>query len=206
MSNPTSSLSTIEAIEQRRSVKHYDPAHKLTEAEIKQLIHLAALAPTSFNIQPARFVVVTDPALKAEISKAAYDQPQIEESSAVVVITGDTNAYRDAARYWPDASEEVRKGIVASITGAYEGQPQRQRDEAILSGGLAAATLMLAVKAIGYDSCPMKGFDFEAVGKLINLPEDHIVVMMVAIGKKAAEPHPRAGLLPLEEVLIREHF
>ncbi|MFA5257491.1 MAG: nitroreductase family protein [Opitutales bacterium] len=206
MNRNITTLSAIEAIEQRRSVKRYDPTHKLSEAEIRLLIHLAALAPTSFNIQPTRFVVVTDPALKEELAKAAYGQPQVTESSAMVVITGDKNAYMNAARYWPDAPAEAKLGIVTSISGAYEDQPQRQRDEAILSGGLAAATLMLAVKAIGYDSCPMKGFDFDAVGKLVKLPENHIVVMMVAIGKKAAEPHPRSGLLPLEEVLIREHF
>jgi len=204
--NQNAPLSTIDAIEQRRSVKHYDPAHKMSEAEIQKLISLTALAPTSFNIQPNRFVVVTDPAMKAEVRKLSYDQPQVSEASALFIIAGNTKAFENPARYWPGVPEEALKGIVGSITGAYEGQLQRQHDEAILSGGLGGATLMLAAKAMGYDTCPMKGFDFPAMAKFIKLPKDYVIVMMVAVGKKAEEPHERIGTLPVSEILFRNHF
>ncbi|MBN1404490.1 MAG: nitroreductase family protein [Opitutales bacterium] len=197
----TENLSVIDAIEQRRSVKHYDPTHKMSRSEIERLLQLAALSPTAFNIQPTRYIVVQDEATKAAISPLAHNQPQVIESSVLFVLTGALDAYKNAARYWPDAPAEAQAGIVAAIKGSYEGKPQAQRDEALLSGGMAATTLMLAAKALGYDSCPMKGFDFAAVGKLLNVPENEVVVMMIAVGKKAAEPHRRAGTLGIDELV-----
>jgi nitroreductase len=59
---------------------------------------------------------------------------------------------------------------------------------------------------MGYDSCPMDGFDFDAVGKLINLPQDHAIAMFVAIGKGVKEPWPRGGQLPMGEVVVQNRF
>jgi nitroreductase len=74
------------------------------------------------------------------------------------------------------------------------------------SCGLAAQTLMLAAKAKGYDSCPMIGFDPVQVGELICLPEDHVIGMMVAIGKKTKDAQPRGGQRPVDEVLVVDRF
>jgi nitroreductase len=74
------------------------------------------------------------------------------------------------------------------------------------SCGIAAQTLMLAAQELGYDSCPMDGFDFEAVGRLINLPGDHVIAMMVAIGKRAEAVWPRGGTLPDTEVIFENRF
>jgi nitroreductase len=65
---------------------------------------------------------------------------------------------------------------------------------------------VLAAKTMGYDSCPMDGFDFDAVGKLINLPPDHAIAMFVAIGKALSPAHPRGGQLALSEVIILNQF
>ena len=81
-----------------------------------------------------------------------------------------------------------------------------QRDEAMRSCGKAAMTLMLAAKEMGYDSCPMDGFDFDAVGKLIKLPAGHVISMFVAIGKQKREPWPHGGQLAMNEVVITNQF
>ena len=65
---------------------------------------------------------------------------------------------------------------------------------------------MLAARAMGYDSCPMDGFDFDAVARLINLPDDHLITMMVAIGKATQAPWPKPGQLPLAEVVVNNRF
>ncbi len=67
-------------------------------------------------------------------------------------------------------------------------------------------TLMLAAKGMGYDSCPMIGFDIEKVAELINLPDDHVMGPMVAIGKGTKEAWPKPGQLDLEEVVIENSF
>jgi nitroreductase len=81
-----------------------------------------------------------------------------------------------------------------------------QRDEAMRSCGIAAQTIMLAAKSLGYDSCPMDGFDFEEVGKLIQLPEDHLIAMFVAVGKGTKEPWARPGQLGLDDVVVKNRF
>ncbi len=109
-------------------------------------------------------------------------------------------------RYWRSAPEPVQDFMVPAIDQYYNGLDQTQRDEAMRSCGIAAQTLMLAAKSMGYDSCPMDGFDFNAVGDLINLPDDHAICMFVAIGKATAEAQPRIDKLPMEDVVITDSF
>jgi len=81
-----------------------------------------------------------------------------------------------------------------------------QRDEAHWSIGMAMQTLMLAAQDLGYQSCPMIGFNTEEVAKLVHLPEDHIMGPMVAIGKGIKEPWPKPGQLPLREIVYENTF
>lgn len=81
--------------------------------------------------------------------------------------------------------------MLPAIHNYYSGREQVQRDEGMRSCGMAAQTLMLAAQESGYESCPMDGFDYDAVGKLIGLPPDHAVAMFVVIGKPTQAPWPR---------------
>lgn len=200
-------MDVVKAIQQRRAVKAYDPAHRMSEAEIEQLLSLAVLSPTAFNIQNWRFVAVRDPALRQEIRNVAWDQAQVTDSSLLIVLCADLKAWtREPGRYWKDAPQPVQDFIVPAIGQYYTGRPQVERDEAMRSCGIAAMSLMLTAKAMGYESCPMDGFDFDAVGKLIRLPEDHVIAMMLAIGKGVKEAWPRGGQLSLSEVVIQDRF
>jgi nitroreductase len=195
------------AIETRRSIKAYDPEHRMSTTEIEELFSLAILSPTAFNIQNWRFVVVQDIELRKQIRMASWDQAQVTEASILVVLTADLKAWgKQPERYWKDAPKPVQDYLVPAIGQYYGGREQVQRDEAMRSCGLAAMTLMLAAKDMGYDSCPMDGFDFDEVGKLINLPSDHTPAMFVAIGKGIKEAWPRGGQLALDEVLIYNKF
>lgn len=195
------------AITRRRAIKQFDPEHQMSNEEIEKLMSLTLLSPTAFNLQHWRFVLVQDPALRSDIRAASWMQPQITDASLLVVLCADTQAWcKNPARYWRNAAEDVREGILEAIQGYYEGREQLQRDEAMRSCGLAAQTLMLAAKSMGYDSCPMDLSDFEQVGRLIDLPEDHVITMFVAVGKGIREPWPRAGQLPFDEVVITNRF
>lgn len=200
-------MNIIEAIENRRSIKGFDPEYRMTESEIERLMRLAMLAPTAFNIQNWRFVLARDPELRKQIRVVAWDQAQVTDASLLVILTADLKSWeKEPGRYWKEAPEPVRDYLVPAIGQYYTGQEQVQRDEAMRSCGMAAMTLMLAAKEMGYDSCPMDGFDFEAVGRLIKLPADHTIAMFVTIGKPLREPWPRGGQLRLDEVVIQNHF
>jgi len=200
-------MDTFDAIPARRSVKHYDPDHKFSEDEITKLMSAAILSPTSFNMQNWRFVVVTDPNLRKQLRAASYNQAQISESSILIVMTANLNAFKqDPQCYWGDAPPETAKGMIGMMVGFYEGNDQLKRDEAMRSVGIAAQTIMLAAKAMGYDSCPMIGFDPKKVGQLINLPDDHVIGMLITVGKALKPARQRSGQLPLDEVVIRDKF
>lgn len=200
-------MNVLEAIETRRSVKAYDPEHRMPQQEIDQLMSLAMLAPTAFNIQNWRFVAVTDPDLRRQIRAASWDQAQVTDASLLVVLTADLHAWRkDPQRYWRNAPQPVQDYLIPAIDQYYTGREQVQRDEAMRSCGMAAMTLMLAAREMGYDSCPMDGFDFDAVGRLIHLPDDHVISMFVVIGKPLREAQPRGGQLPMNEVVIHNLF
>ena len=195
------------AIEQRRAVKAFDPEHRISEAEIERLMQLAVLSPTAFNIQNWRFVLVRDPALRKQVRAAAWDQAQVTDASLLVALTADLKAWeKEPARYWRNAPQPVQDYLIPAIGQYYAGREQVQRDEAMRSCGMAATTLMLAAQEMGYVSCPMDGFDFDAVGKLINLPQDHAIAMFVVIGKGIKEAMPRGGQLALNEVVISDRF
>ena len=199
-------MKTEEAINARRSVKHYDPSHQMTDDEIKKLLSLAILSPTAFNIQNWRFVIVSDPELRKQIRKVAWDQSQVTDTSLFIVMCADLKSWEQPGRYWTDAPKEVQDFMIPAIDDYYRGKEQVQRDEAMRSCGIAAQTLMLAAKSMGYDSCPMDGFDFGKVAELIKLPDDHVIAMFVAIGKKIKETWPRPGQLTLDEVVIKNSF
>jgi len=200
-------MDTFEAITTRRAIRHYDPAHRFSAAELEQLITLAMQTPSSFNIQHWRLVNVTDPALRAQIRAVAWDQAQVTDASLLFVVTADVKAWaKNPARYFRNAPKEAQDALVPMIAPFYEGKEQLQRDEALRSVGLIMQTMMLATRAMGYDSSPMIGFDQAAVAKLINLPGDHIIGALLAIGKGIKPAFPKPGYIEQSEMLIENRF
>ncbi|MBL1218985.1 MAG: nitroreductase family protein [Planctomycetes bacterium] len=201
-------MNTIEAIYARRAVKHFDPDHRLTADEERKLLEATIQSPTSFNIQHWRFVILRDPALRTRIrTEFGNDQAQMTDASLLVLFTGDTKAWnKSPERYWANAPKEVADMLVSWMKPFHKGREWLQRDEAQRSIGMAMQSLMLAAKAMGYDSCPMIGFDIDKVAKLINLPDDHVMGPMVAIGKGTKDTWPKPGQLPLDEVVFEDGF
>lgn len=200
-------MDTLEAIRTRRAVRAYDPAHRLSAAEQRELLELAMLSPTAFNLQHWRFVVVEDAELRRQIRAVAWDQAQVTDASLLVLLCADLASWeKQAARVWQDAPQAVQDALLPAIDGIFRDQPQNQRDEAMRSCGIAAQTMMLAARGMGYDSCPMDGFDFAAVAQLINLPADHCIGLMLAIGRSVAPAAPRIGRLGYDEVVLRDRF
>jgi len=196
-----------EAIINRRSIKHFDTEHQMTDAEIQDLMSHVILSPTAFNIQHWRFVNVSDSEKRQQIQDASWGQAQVTEASVLLVLCADLNAWeKQPERYWRDAPQEVQDFLLPAIADYYTNHHQAQRDECLRSSSIAAMSIMLMAKEMGYDSCPMDGFDFDKVAKIINLPHDHIVTMMVVIGKKKVDARPRSGQLPLDQVLLNDSF
>jgi nitroreductase len=200
-------MDVLTALEQRRAIKSYDPNHIMPDADIKQLLSAAMLSPTSFNIQHWRFVVVTDMATRQAIRAVAWDQAHVTESSALIIVCADIKAWeKEPSRYWQNAGTEKQTMLVGMLTQFYQGRDQLQRDEAIRSSGMAAQSIMLAAKEMGYDTNPMIGFDADKVGEIIHLPHDHVIGMMITVGKKTKDAFSRGGQLSYDDVVFYNHF
>lgn len=200
-------MKTIEAIQKRRSIRHYDSTFKISDKEIEELIELAILSPTSYNIQHWKFVVISDPKLRTEIKEAAFGQEQVIDASVLILVVSDIKAFEKEMPYkWRNAPTEVQNFMVPRSKEFYDGKIELQRDEAIRSASFATQTLTLAATAKGYGSGIMIGFEPEKVAKLINLPTNFIISNFVVVGKGTNGPLVRGGQLPLEDVLIKNKF
>jgi nitroreductase len=201
-------MDTFDAIYKRRAIKHYDPQHRLSPEEETKLLEAAIQAPTSFNIQHWRFVIVRDPDLRMRIrTEFGNDQAQMTDASLLIIMTADVKAWqKNPERYWENAPKEVAELLVNWMGPFHEGREWLQRDEAQRSIGMAMQTIMLAAKAMGYDSCPMIGFDIEKVAELINLPDDHVMGPMVAVGKGTKESWPKPGQIPLSDLVMENTY
>lgn len=201
-------MDTIEAIYNRRAVKHFDQSYRLSSEEASSLLEATVQAPTSFNIQHWRFVIFRNPALRAKIrAELGNDQSQITDASLLVLFTADVKAWeKNPERYFAGAQKAVADMLVDMVGDFYEGRDWLQRDEAQRSIGIAMQTLMLAAQNMGYQSCPMIGFDLEKLAELVNLPDGYVIGPLVAIGKAVKEPWPKAGQLSLEDLVVEDTF
>jgi len=97
-------MNTRENIESRRSVKHFDANHVMPESDLNELVRLTKLAPSSFNMQNYRLVVIRDKARQKEIRAAAWDQAHVEEASVLFVMCADLTSHReDPSVFWGHA-------------------------------------------------------------------------------------------------------
>ncbi|TWU46515.1 putative NAD(P)H nitroreductase YfkO [Rubripirellula reticaptiva] len=103
-----------DAIFNRRAIKHFDADHKMSAAEEKELLENTIQAPTSFNIQHWRFVILRDPELRAKIRKDfGNDQAQVTDASLLVLFTADMKAWqKEPSRYFANAPKEVAEMLV----------------------------------------------------------------------------------------------
>jgi nitroreductase len=201
----TAVLSVPEAAAQRRSIRAFEPT-PIPRADLDAIFEVVRLAPSAFNAQPWRFVVVEDPELKAQLAAAANDQRQVPSAPAVVVL------YTDMADVVDTADEIVHPGMDrARRAAAASGFRQRFGSKSAADreawgagqGYIALGYLLLAAEAYGYQTSPMLGFDPEAVKRLLGLPAHVRLPALVAIGKgtESGFPHHRH---PVERIVRYE--
>jgi len=194
------------AIETRRSINKFDPQHKITEAEIRELIQAANCSPSAFNIQHWRFVWLRDEQIQKEAQVACWFQPQVTDAAATLLICADLKAWqKHPERYWVNAPAEVAEAQIRNSQAIYANSPALEHDEGIRSASMAAMAIMLKAMEMGYETCAM-ACDVAKMSKVVNLPDDHEICMALAIGKRLEDPFPRPGLLAVDDVLTVDKF
>lgn len=204
-------VNLFRTMEERHSVKSYKTGVTIPDTEIRSMIEMATEAPSSWNLQHWKFLVVDDEKQKDKLHQIAYGQKQVKECSVVIAVLGDTEANEHADRIFQEGvdkgliTDEVKEKIVNGINGAYNGSETFPRDEAFLNASLAAMQLMLSARGLGYDTCPMGGFDRKAFVETFRVPARYVPVMLLTVGVRAEEPRI-SSRLPVDEAMVRNSF
>ncbi len=191
----------LETIQQRQSVKSYRTDKAISDSDLDELMQEVVLSPSSFNLQHWKFVAVKSNEIKRKIKEAAWGQEHVESCSFLIAVCGKLNAFEDASTIYQDVDPIIKNKVLPMIKGFYENKEQLQRDEAIRSASLAAMTLMFGAVNRGWDTCPMIGFEPEAISKILELDESHIPVMLLTLGYRKEDPRPRSPRRPITEVV-----
>jgi nitroreductase len=203
MDSATVSVATAaDAATSRRSIRQYAPIG-IPEADLRELLRLASRAPSAFNVQPWRFVVVQDENLKAELARAAYGQQQVLRAPATIVLYSDMASAleRMADAVHPDMPVDKRAAGVESVRGMFANQTVEEREAwGNAQSNIALGYLLLLAESLGYATSPMLGFDPERVKTLLGLPAHVRVTALISIGYPAEEGF-RPHRLPVETLV-----
>src|SRR5271163_5203042 len=176
-----------QAIAARRATSSFD-GRPIPGEDLKKIVEAGLKAPSGYNLQPWRFVVVRSPEQRKRLRGASYNQAKVEEASAVIVACGDADGWRTG-----DLEEMLRMGCEGGMPENYAEQA-RQNIPNYLSNHpnltawlnkqvmLAFTTMMLMAEVLGYDTAPMEGFEEEKVREVLKLPLSYSVVALLGIG------------------------
>lgn len=202
----TTESGLYKVMKERKSVRIYDPTFKIPKEEIEELLTMATSAPSSSNLQAWNFIVIQDQDVKKELRAIANNQAQVEESSAIIAVLGNIDAYKNVEKIYTQNVEEgymdeaIKERTIANTYKVYPNAPVEARmNIAAYDAGLVSMQLLLLAKERGYDTIPMGGFDKAKFAERFDLPEHLFPIVLIAIGKAAA-PAFGTSRLPIEEV------
>ena len=197
-----------ELFAKRRSVKLFDRDFHMPDSHIKTIVRAASLAPSAFNIQHWRVVRIVSKDVKEQFYDIAWKQPQIISASELLVVCMDLQAWtREPFAFCHAKTESERDKFISMLNGIYSGNPRLQRDEALRSTGLFCMLLMLKAESMGYQSCPMSGFNYQKAATLLALAEGIEPCMVIAIGKADKnEIVQERTRMDIDEFMVTDHF
>ncbi|OBZ13428.1 MULTISPECIES: nitroreductase family protein [Bacillales] len=199
--NESSQAAFFDVLNGRRSVRKYDTNFVISEEEIREILEIATKAPSSSNMQPWRFLVVTDPELKQKLLPIAFNQQQVVDASAIIIVLGDLEMYTLSDKIYNATveagymTEEVARNFIDNSVKMYSSLPaERLKDIVVFDTGLVAMQIMLTARAKGYDTVPMGGYNKDQLKEFFNISDRYVPTLMLPIGKAAVEAHPTTRL------------
>ncbi len=194
---------------ERRSINYFDASKKIDDNIIKEIINLAVLAPSAFNLQPWRIIVVKSGEQKKKLLALSNNQEKVTEASANLIIIGNKEGYNDKNPVWKEmlqsvgGNETIVNGAKQAAAFLYGSSEERKLKFAESNAGLLAMSIMYAAKIHGIDSHPMSGIDFEGIAREFELGDRYSVVMTIGLGyfDKEKELYPRRKRKLYEEIV-----
>jgi nitroreductase len=181
----------------RYATKKFDPARRIPEDVWAALEDAIVLTPSSYGLQPWKALVLTDPAVRAKLRAAAWNQPQVTDCSHLVVFAIRKNLDEQYVKKYIDRIVEVRHTPAASLEGfrqmmvgdIVQGPRSREADHwSARQAYIALGNLLTSVALLGLDACPMEGFDPDKYNQILGLSERGLsAVVQCAIGYRAQD-------------------
>ena len=209
----TKPLCVADAIRTRRTTKKFKP-EPISEATLKELIDLTLAAPSSFNLQPWRIVVVDDPEQRAALTKASWNQAQVATAPVTFVFAVSLRGWEKTLETtiktaselgaWNEKTAHYFRG---SIPGFQEGLAEKQREYAVKDALIAATHLALAAESLGLNSCFMNGWKEDVVKEVIGAKDDPDIAIAVLVPVGYGESkYGHAGRLPESMTVFRNRL
>jgi nitroreductase len=187
---PKSIKTLIEAIQDRRATPSFDAdAAQIPDADLRQILDAGLQAPSGYNMQPWRFIVVQSGEQKKRLRAASYNQAKVEEACTVIVACGDADGWRKDLELMLQLGRDggMPEGYAAQARSSVPGYlssftPDQMRVWLTKQVMLAFTSMMLMAEVLGYDTAPMEGFEQDKVHEALRLPLSYFAVALLAIG------------------------
>ncbi len=202
-------MDIIQAIKERRSINFFEIGQEISDEKLRELLEISNLAPSSFNLQPWKVIVVRNPERKRILKQCAFNQRKVEEAAAIFIIVADPSGVEENMERVMDDWEglgyikpDARKGYIDMIQNLYGPENSLKRKFfAIKNASLFAMNLMITAKGLGFDTHPMDGFDEDSIKREFDIPLDKVVPMIIAVGnlRSGVTLFPRAFRRKVDE-------
>jgi nitroreductase len=200
-----------QVIRERRATPSFDGT-AVPDVDLRAILHAGLQAPSGYNMQPWRFVVVRTPEQKRRLRSACYNQPKVEEAGVVIVACGDADGWRKG-----DLDEMLRMGREGGMPENYAEQAKATIPNYLSSHPnlpmwlnrqvmIAFTHMMLMAEALGYDTAPMEGFEQEKVREVLKLPLSYSVVALLAIGHAKGAAKFDGGRFSIARLVFEEEY
>lgn len=208
----TEMKSLAQAVRERRSTPSFT-GEPMPASDLRQILDAGLQAPSGYNLQPWRFVVVQQPEQRRRLRAACYNQAKVEEASAVIVACGDRDGWRK------DLDEMLRMGRAAGMPESYAAQAKESVPAYLSSFSpeemngwlskqvmLAYTAMMLMAEVLGYDTAPLEGFEQKKVCETLRLPMSYFVVAILAVGHLHGTDKFHGGRFDLSHTVFGEEY
>lgn len=192
----------LQALSWRYAVKTFDPESKISDSELKTILESGRLAPSSFGIEPWKFIVPLNKDLRLKMRAASYDQSKVSDASHIIVIARRTDVRENIARELSERTAKARgqdvsetKGLRDAVAGAIGSKSDAELDAWVRAQVYIPLGMMLETAALlGVDAGPMEGFSTEKIDEILSLKEKYLTATTIlALGRRGKDS---AALLP----------
>jgi nitroreductase len=207
----TSEKPLSRAIHGRRATPSFDGA-PIPDEDLKKIIDAGLSAPSGYNMQPWRFVVVRTPEQKKRLRAASFNQAKVEEASVMIVACGDADGFRHG-----DLDEMLRLGREGGMSESYAAQAKETIPNYLSNHPnipmwlnrhvmIAFTHMMLTAETLGYDTAPMEGFEEEKVREVLKLPLSYHVIALLGIGHLQGPDKHNGGRFDRSRTVFAEEY